>query len=231
MTIDAAALLAALGDYAEPGDRPASTRAWSDLVPPGYRRGDTGALEALVGSLFAGLDLLELYVDAVNYVAADEGGPALGTIPGGASILTDPARTPWPEWLAQAVGVDLVRAGILDPTTDLARESIATPVNGWLAGSAEAFTVTAQRSLTGTRTVNVRAGLDPDPWIITVSTVAAETPDAAQLEADLRAILPAGHDLALDNAVGSWTGIETSAATWTAIEALTTFDALEALYA
>lgn len=202
-----AALAGYLDDDIDPGhDLPAVARAWAQL-PEVYRRADDGTLHALLAAMLETAAALELLVDAIDYRAPDEGGTDTG------SILTDPERTLWPEWLAQAVGVNLRRAGITDlapfgPARQDITEAILGSINGRRAGSEGALAAAARRTLTGSRTVRVRALAGADPHIITVSTAADETPDPDALRAAVEAVLPAGHKLDLDNNVGNWRGIE-----------------------
>lgn len=235
MTLTADVTIALLGPYAagtglvagQPTPRAVATY---EALPAHYRRTDDGTLKALVVAMLELTGCLEALVDALNYVPPDEGGPPVGTVPGGRSILTDPDRPLWPVWLAQAVGVNLAGAGITNPFDGSAAEAIRAGVNGWRAGSTEALTAAAARTLTGARTVVIRQNPYGDPFVITVSTAAEETPDPDATEAAVRAVLPAGHDLELNNAVGNWNGIETLAPTWDDIDALTS-DELEELYA
>lgn len=233
MTDIAAILIIGLGPYAgdlEPGQPFPLTRRGYDALPELYRRADDGTLEDLVVAMLNPVGMIEVLVDAIDYRRADEGGT--DDLNGLTSFLTDPAWTLWPEWLAQAVGVNLRAAGItrIQPRDPDIAEAIATPVNGWRAGSAAALEVAARRHLTGNRTVRVRALMDPDPFVITVSTAAAETPDAALLRAAIEAVLPAGHVLELDNNVGNWAGIE-ALGSWAAVAAAGPWADLEQLYA
>lgn len=225
------AFLAILGDYIDPAQVDRRIADTWDSLPGLYRRSDDGTLRALVDAIITLPAVLELFVDAINYVPPDEGGTDTG------SLLTDPDRTLWPAWLAQAVGVDLAAAGVLNPAAlvaltgrgDAVGDLIRTPVNGWRAGSAGALEAAGRRTLTGARTIRVRALHDEDPFVITVSTAAAETPDPDALRAALEAVLPAGHKLALDNNVGNWRGVEApgswgalhdEAPTWADVEQL-----------
>lgn len=232
MTATAGFVRVLLGDYAahiDPDQPMPRAVAVYDALPAHHRRTDEGALRALTIAMLERTGGLEVLVDAVNYVPPDEGGPPAGIIPGGASILTDPDRSPWPAWLAQAVGGNLPAAGITNPFDAAAPDAIRSAINGWRAGSTEALEAAARRTLTGTRTVRVRPNAGADPFVIVVSTAAVETPDEAALEAAVRAVIPAGHDLELDNAVGNWDGIEALAPTWDDVDALTS-DELDELY-
>jgi hypothetical protein len=226
-------VLALLGPYAPddltPGSPTPRAIAAYESLPAAHRAADDGTLLALVVAIADLTGGIELMVDALNYIAPDEGGPGPDVVPGGRSILTDLDRPLWVPWLAQAVGVDLAAAGITDVYGDDARDAVRAAVNGWRAGSRDAIASAARRTLTGARTVRVRSGVGVDPFVITVSTAAAETPDTAALRAAVEAVLPAGHALDLNNAVGSWAGIEELAPTWDDIEALTN-DELDELY-
>lgn len=215
-----------IGDV--PEQRAPLTLRLYEGLPPMYRRADVdGTLFTYLSAIGDLAGALELLGDAVAYVPPDTpGAPAVDT-----SLLVDPAETGWTTWLAWMVGVDLAEAGIPagQELTAEARALIAGGVNGYKAGSNEAIATAARQALTGTRTVMVRPGVDADPHVITVSTVAAETPDTDALTAAIVPVLPAGHGLALDNNVGNWQGVEaenpwddleTAAPTWDDIEAL-----------
>lgn len=207
--------------------RPFTERLYGRL-PEVYRTLDAEHGDALLGYIAAIGDLagvIEYLADGVDYVAPDEGGPA-----GDTSILVDPVNTPAPAWLAQAVGVNLARAapGVTAYHAD-ARAAIVDARNGWRAGSAASIEAAARRALTGAATVTVRAGLDVDPFVITISTRASETPDPTLLEQYVEAVRPAGHAYAFDNDVGSWAGIEATAPTWADVDAVANWSALQLL--
>lgn len=226
-----ALILLLLGPYAgdvEPGGPSPRAQAIYDELPGMYRAADDGTLLALTVAMFDIVGGIELLIRALNYVPIDEGGPGPDVVPGGRSILTDLDRPLWAPWLAQAVGVDLPAAGITG--FDGAAEAIAAGINGWRAGSTEALATAARRTLTGARTVRVRAHADAGPWVITIGTAAGETPDEDALRAAVEAVLPAGHGVTFDNAVGTWDGIEALAPTNDDVDALTS-DELEELYA
>ncbi len=220
--------LAYLGDGPAPATNPPLVDRIYQALPAAYRRTDPDrVLARFIESTTVVAGALELLLDAIDYVPPDEGGPAVDT-----SLLVDPAETPWPEWLAWLVGVDLEAAGILPGFEDYAttRELIAAGVNGYKAGRNAAIAAAARRTLDGTRGVIVRPGVDEDPHVITVSTAAAETPDPDALAAAVLAVLPAGHGLALDNNLGNWQGVE-DAGTWDDLEAAApTWADLEGLF-
>lgn len=221
-------LLDTAARYYGDGGAPIVDRLY-EALPSAMRRADTaGVLRRYLDALGPVLGGLELLLDAVDYLPPDEGGPD-----GDTSLLVDPSETAWPSWLAWLLGVDLARAGIApgDEGQPDARELIGAAVNGYRAGSAGALEAAARRFLTGTRTVIVRPGVDPDPHVITLSVVAAEVTNDDALEAAVVRVLPAGHGLSINNDVGNWAGIE-AAGPWGDLEdTAPTWGDLEDLFA
>ena len=106
----------------------------------------------------------------------------------GWSALMDVNRCP-PEalgWLGQFVGVRLLP----DTTTDEQRERIKS-TDGFRRGTPEAIRAAAQATLTGTQTV-VITERDGDPYVLTVTTLATETPNVAATRTAALSQKPAG---------------------------------------
>lgn len=113
-------------------------------------------------------------------VAPDEG-PAW-------SALLDPDRVPvaFLPWLAQVVG-----ERVPDGETEAAsRARIKTP-QGTSRGKVASLVAAARRTLTGSQFVQVLERTST-AYTLTVVTLTAETPDAAQTNRDLQAAKPAG---------------------------------------
>jgi hypothetical protein len=111
-----------------------------------------------------------------------------GDVPPLAPIL-DPDLCPgWAlPWLAQLVGVQLPQ-GVDDATA----RTIIQDVAGFKRGTPAALTAAASFFLTGAKTVYFNERLANDPYRLGVITLAAETPDAARVEAAILAQKPAG---------------------------------------
>lgn len=92
----------------------------------------------------------------------------------------------WLGWLAQFGGVRL-KTGL----TDLAQRARVKSTDGMNRGTPSAVVGAAQQTLTGTKTVYLveRHG---SAYRLTVTTIAAETPNAAQVLADIIEQKPAG---------------------------------------
>jgi hypothetical protein len=106
----------------------------------------------------------------------------------GWSPLLDPARAPgWAlPWLAQLAGVTLT-PGAPDQQW---RDEITSPP-AFRRGTQQAIIDATARTLTGTRRVTLYER-DGGPWLITVITYTAETPDADAAERAARSQKPAG---------------------------------------
>jgi hypothetical protein len=106
----------------------------------------------------------------------------------GWSALLDPDRCPAQllPFLAQCVG-ERIPAG---ETEEAARERCRTP-QGMVRGTNAAIRAAAQRTLTGTKTVQILERTS-SAYTLTVITLTAETPDPDRTERDLLAAKPAG---------------------------------------
>jgi hypothetical protein len=163
----------------------------------------------------------EMFTEVELYSADDDEGE-------GWSLLFDPDRCP-PQalpYLAQYVGEELP-FGLPE---NMARERIKDRANQ-LRGTPWSIFAAAQRSLTGNRLVSLverdGAGGGDDADRITVVTYADQTPDAAQVEADIRSVLDADLELNYVVATGqtwqsvrdddgytSWRDLRTANASW-----------------
>lgn len=144
-------------------------------------------------------------------------------------ILFDPDEAP-----AEALPYLAMFVGERLPTgmpSNLARERIRDTPNQF-RGTLYSIFRTAQRTLTGSRTVQIKErnstlGTD-DPDRLTVITYTQETPNSAQVLADLKTVVPA--DIVLDYQVlagQTWADVATANANWTAVAtADPTWDAL-----
>jgi hypothetical protein len=204
--------------------------AWTERLyaqlPEVYRREDAARdwpllrMFSLVGDR-AGAALIDL-VDSIDYVAADEGGPA-----GATSALADPhlARPEWLPWLAQVPGVAIDASMSVDEQ----RNAIATPASGWLAGTRPGIAAAARMALTGNRYVNVIPHFGGNHLVIGVATAPEETPSP---EAVLAAIeraeaAPAGKKIEHTFYAPPWDLIEAEVDTWDGVEALGSWSRLE----
>jgi hypothetical protein len=139
----------------------------------------------------------------------------------GWSIMFDPDRCPVQAlpYLAQYVGEE-IPAGLSEALT---RERIRDRANQ-LRGTPWSIFAAAQRSLIGSRLVSLverdGVGGTDDPDRITVMTYTDQTPDPAQVEADVRSVLDADLELNYVVATGeSWQQVSDTYADWNAVEA------------
>lgn len=198
------------------------SRAYDEL-PEGVRTLDAQQsparpLAAYVDSIGDQLDDIAATVDAITPPSGQR------------SLLVDPLNAPasWLPWMAQLVGSNL--AGTT--TTAQQRAAVAGAGGGWLAGTMQAIVNAVRATLTDPVGGYVSVTRDASSmWLLHVSTKRAETPDAA---ASLAAVMeagakPAGVVLDWTAYATSWASIEAGAPTWAEIEALGSWDALEAL--
>jgi hypothetical protein len=89
-------------------------------------------------------------------------------------------------WLAQLVGVRL-----LPNTTDAQRRARIVSTDGFRRGTPAAIMAAVQATLTGTQTVTLTER-DGDPYVLTLYTLAQETPDALATRNALLSQKPAG---------------------------------------
>jgi hypothetical protein len=174
-------------------------RLYADLTPLAYADAANGwPLLTLCGALGQ-------LIQPVDDLARDTtAGP-------GWSELLDVTRTPADAlpWLAQFVGVRL------DPAlTESAQRTQIQEETGMKRGTPAAMRAAAQKLLTGSKTV-VFLERYPDPYSLTVITYTSETPDAAAVEAALRAAKPAGLILTYASVTGQlWLQVVASYAHW-----------------
>ena len=167
-------------------------------------------LEA-IGSMFTPV---ELYVDD----DPNEDGN------GAWCILLDVDRTPYPDgtaYLAQWVG-EIMPQGIAEAE---ARNWIVDGPNQ-RRGTTVSIARAAQRSLTGTKTVQIlertmpNGTVDPNGDHFTVVTYVNETPDPAQVWADLLTVIPADMVCNYETDTGpKWLDIHSTYATWADVKA------------
>lgn len=168
------------------------------------------------------------YADEENGFALKHLCDALGTVhapvhdmvsdPDGApawSALLDPDRVPaaFLPWLAQVVG-ERVPGGESEAA---ARERVRSP-QGVRRGKVASLVAVAQRTLTGTRFVQVLERTS-SAYTLTVVTLTSETPGPTQTNRDLQAAKPAG--LILTHVVTSVTIVDALAATVDALAGTT----------
>jgi hypothetical protein len=134
----------------------------------------------------------------------------------GWTLMFDPVNCPGAvlPWLAQWIG-ERFPPGL---TNGLKRQWIGDRPTA-NRGSLSSIVNAAQRSLTGARTVSIteRSGGDPDT--VAVLTYTSETPNPAQVAADIKSVFPASMILVLTTGAGqSWNGVKTGSwgASWTA---------------
>lgn len=137
----------------------------------------------------------------------------------GWSVIMDVNRAPtkFLPWLAQFVGV---RIGPNDTATDeLMRAKVAAQV-GFQRGTVGAMRAAAQVHLTGAKSVRFFERYQGNAYRLRVHTITAETPDAAVVEAALRAAKPAGIVLEYAAVAGQlYLELEADHANYAAVEA------------
>jgi hypothetical protein len=162
------------------------------LLPDYIRDDDPGTLATFLGKATAaamgpGLRLV------------DVGDP--GTSVTGTAELANPAAAPrtWLSWLAWLVGIDL--AGIPEAEK---RTAISLSSSLQRRGSKRSIIRATQRTLTGSKSCRVYYNLSTtDPYLITVVTLTAQTPDAVDTLAAAVTEKPAGIDLELQTVTGA----------------------------
>lgn len=181
------------------------------LLPDYVRGADGGADYATLRFAAASAVGLERAVDLL--ALADPSTSVTGTCE-----LVNAAAAPrrFLAWLGWLVGVNT--SGIADAYV---RDAIANAAATQRRGSVGAIRDAVQRTLTGGR--NCRAYWNvsgTDPYLITVLTLTAETPDTASALAAAWTEKPAGIDLELQTAAGStWADVVAQYPTWSAVVA------------
>lgn len=175
---------------------------------------------------------LAAYVDSIGGQLDDIAATVSAIAPpaGQRSLLVDPMNAPasWLPWMAQLVGSNL--AGTT--TTAQQRAAVAGAGGGWLAGTMQAIISAVRATLTDPIGGYVAVTRDTTSmWLLHISTKAIETPS---IPATLAAVLaagakPAGVVLDWSAYVATWDAIEAHAPTWASVEALGSWDALEAV--
>jgi hypothetical protein len=119
----------------------------------------------------------------------------------GTAELANPAAAPrtWLSWLAWLVGIDLT--GIPDAER---RTAISLSSSLQRRGSKRSIIRATQRTLTGSKSCRVYWNLSTtDPYLITVVTLTAQTPDGVDTLAAAVTEKPAGIDLELQTVTGA----------------------------
>lgn len=136
----------------------------------------------------------------------------------GWQVLLDPLLCPAPAlpYLGQYIG-ERIPQGTSE--ADMRQWILDQP--NMRRGTLISIVSAAQRSLTGTRMVSVRersgAAANPEDYLA-VRTYTTETPDPAQVYADLIKVVPADIDLDYAAATGqTWGDVQTAYATWQAV--------------
>lgn len=121
------------------------------------------------------------------------------------------AYLPWLGWL---VGVDV--AAIADPYV---RDAVGNASRTQRRGTSGAIIDAVQRTLTGSKYVRVYSNVSGvDPYLLTVLTLTAETPDAGAALAAAWSEKPAGVNLELQTVSGpTWADAIVAYANWDAV--------------
>ncbi len=136
----------------------------------------------------------------------------------GTCELVNPAAVPraYLAWLGWLVGVDTS----VIPDADV-RDAVGNAAATQRRGSLGAIQDAVQRTLTGSKSCRVYANVSgTDPYLITVITLTADTPDAGVSLAAAWTEKPAGVDLELQTVTGSiWTEVVAEYPDWLAVVA------------
>lgn len=191
----------------------------TEALRPYAERDSNGHLSILLGAIAA---MIQPLADLVSD-DPDTGAP-------GWSSLVDINRSRDADlgYLAQFVGVKLL-AGL---PADAQRARVAS-TDGWKRGTVGAMIGAAQQHLTGDKTVVLRERYNPDlnvadAYHAQIITRTIETPDPAQVIADVNEQDPAGivlHFAVVDgqdwlsvrNNYPTWTAVRTAYGTWQAV--------------
>ena len=162
------------------------------LLPDYIRDADAGTLATFLGKATASGMGPALRL-------ADQGDPDTSVT--GTAELANPAAAPrtWLSWLAWLVGIDLT--GIPDAER---RTAISLSSSLQRRGSKRSIIRATQRTLTGSKSCRVYWNLSTtDPYLITVVTLTAQTPDGVDTLAAALTEKPAGIDLELQTVTGA----------------------------
>jgi hypothetical protein len=136
----------------------------------------------------------------------------------GTCEVVNPAAVPraWLAWLGWLVGVDTSPI----PDSDV-RDAVGNAAATQRRGSLGAIQDAVQRTLTGSKSCRVYANASSvDPYLITVITLTADTPDSAAALSAAWNEKPAGVDLELQTVAGSiWSEVVAEYADWNAVVA------------
>lgn len=157
---------------------PIAERIYAEIEPVTYGDGD-GNNWALLRFIHAWTQPMMILEEVVR--DTDDG-------PGWSAIM-DPDRAPafFLQWLSQLIG----SRPVAGETEAQARLRIAG-MSGLRRGSAQAMRAAAERTLTGTKYLIFNERYQGSAYRLAIRTLTSETPDPAQVEADLRAQKPAG---------------------------------------
>lgn len=191
----------------------AADQVWR-LLPDYVREADDGVLRAYVGGAAAGL------TRAAEFLAMVDPDTSVS----GTCELTNPAAAPraYLGWLGWLLGID---TSVL-PAAEV-RSALAEAASVQRRGSARAIRSAVQRTLTGGRSCRVHYNLSgTEPYLITVVTVSAQTPDHSATLLAAVSEKPAGIDLVLEVVTGStWDELALAYPTWDDVaEAFPTWD-------
>ena len=162
------------------------------LLPDYVRDDDAGTLATFLGKATASAMGPALRL-------ADVGDPDTSVT--GTAELANPAAAPrtWLAWLGWLVGIDLDTIPDADKRTAISESSALQR-----RGSRGSIIRATQRELTGSKSCRVYWNLSgTDPYVITVVTLTAQTPDTVAALAAAETEKPAGVDIILQDVTGA----------------------------
>jgi|694.fasta_scaffold03440_23 hypothetical protein len=162
------------------------------LLPDYVRDDDNGNLETFLGKA-------TLSAMGPTLRIADVADPDTSVT--GTAELANPAAAPrtWLRWLGYLVGINLDTIADADK-----RAAISDSATLQRRGSIRAIIRSTQQTLTGARSCRVYWNLDgSSPYLLTVVTVTAQTPDSVATLAAAVSEKPAGIDLELQTVTGA----------------------------
>lgn len=181
---------------------PAVGRVWR-LMPDYVHAADDGTMQAFADAAEVGLSRAAAFLSIVD---ADQS-------VSGSCELTNPAACPraYLPWLGWLLGVDAAALADAD-----VREAISSAGQSQRRGSVGAIRRAVQRTLTGAKSVRVFANVGgASPYLLTVVTATAQTPDSAASLLAAWTEKPAGVDLELQVVAGAtWADLAAEYATW-----------------